>query len=72
MSPQSKKEYLAAIVKRYKKANKTQKHIILDEFCAATIIIESMPSACSGALNDSPSPNPNPEAVSLAMTLLNS
>jgi len=36
MSPQSKKEYLAAIAKRYKKANKTQKHLILDEFCAAT------------------------------------
>ena len=36
MSPQSKKEYLAAIIKRYKKASKTQKHLILDEFCAAT------------------------------------
>jgi hypothetical protein len=36
MSPQSKKEYLAAIAKRYKKANKTQKHLILEEFCAAT------------------------------------
>jgi hypothetical protein len=36
MSPQSKQEYLAAIVKRYKQASKAQKHIILDEFCDAT------------------------------------
>ncbi len=36
MSPQSKKKYLAVIVKRYKRANKAQKHLILDEFCAAT------------------------------------
>jgi hypothetical protein len=36
MSPPSKKEYLEAIVKRYKQASKAQKQIILDEFCAAT------------------------------------
>ncbi len=36
MSPQSKKEYLAAIVKRYKNASRSGKHLILDEFCAAT------------------------------------
>jgi hypothetical protein len=36
MSPQSKKEYLEAIFKRYKKATKAQKHLILDEFCTAT------------------------------------
>jgi hypothetical protein len=36
MSPQSKKEYLEVIFKRYKRATKTQKHLILDEFCAAT------------------------------------
>jgi hypothetical protein len=36
MSPRSKKEYLAAIAKRYKKAAKAQKHLILDECCAAT------------------------------------
>ena len=36
MSPQSKKEYLAAIVKRYKMATKAQKSRILDEFCATT------------------------------------
>ena len=36
MGPQSKKEYLEAIVKRYKRADRTQKHTILDEFCAAT------------------------------------
>jgi hypothetical protein len=36
MSPQSKKEYLEAIIKRYKKATKAQKHLILDEFCTAT------------------------------------
>jgi len=36
MSPRSKKEYLEAIAKRYKKAPKAQKHLILDEFCAAT------------------------------------
>ena len=36
MSPPSKKEYLEAIVKRYKQASKAQKRIILDEFCEAT------------------------------------
>jgi hypothetical protein len=36
MSPQSKKEYMEAIVKRYKMASKPQKQLILDEFCAAT------------------------------------
>ena len=36
MSPRSKNEYLEAIVKRYKKASKAQKHTILDEFCSAT------------------------------------
>ena len=36
MSPRSKKEYLEAIAKRYKKATKAQKQLILDEFCAAT------------------------------------
>jgi hypothetical protein len=36
MSPPAKKEYLAAIVKRYKEASKAQKRIILDEFCEAT------------------------------------
>ena len=36
MSPQSKTEYLEAIVKRYKMATKAQKSLILDEFCAAT------------------------------------
>jgi len=36
MSPQSKKEYLEAVVKRYKIASREQKHLILDEFCAAT------------------------------------
>ena len=36
MSPQAKKEYLAAIVKRYKNASRSQKHVILNEFCAAT------------------------------------
>jgi len=36
MSPQSKKEYLEAIFKRYKNAPRSGKHVILDEFCAAT------------------------------------
>lgn len=36
MSPHSKKEYMEAIIKRYKMASKTQKQLILDEFCAAT------------------------------------
>lgn len=36
MSPPSKKEYLEAIVKRYKQASKAQKRTILDEFCKAT------------------------------------
>ena len=45
MSPQAKKEYLAAIVKRYKNASRSQKRVILNEFCAATDYHESMPSA---------------------------
>lgn len=36
MSPRSKIEYLEAIVRRYKKATKVQKSLILDEFCGAT------------------------------------
>lgn len=36
MSPQSKTEYLKAIIKRYKEGTKAQKSLILDEFCAAT------------------------------------
>jgi hypothetical protein len=36
MSPKSKKEYLAAIAKRYKESNKAQKQLILNEFCEAT------------------------------------
>ena len=36
MSPKSKKEYLAAIVKRYKNASRAQKQLILNEFCEAT------------------------------------
>ena len=36
MSPKSKKEYLAAIAKRYKEATKAQKQLILNEFCEAT------------------------------------
>ena len=36
MSPQSKKELLEAIFKRYKKASRLEKHVILNEFCAAT------------------------------------
>ena len=36
MSPKSKKEYLEAISKRYKNAHRSEKHVILDEFCAAT------------------------------------
>ena len=33
MSPRSKREYLATIHKRYKKANRKGKSAILDEFC---------------------------------------
>lgn len=33
MSPKSKKEYLKSIVPRYRKADRKQKKIILDEFC---------------------------------------
>lgn len=36
MSPRSKKEFLEAVVKRYKTASREQKHLILDEFCAVT------------------------------------
>ena len=34
MSPRSKREYLAAIVKRYHAASRTLKTVILDEFCS--------------------------------------
>jgi hypothetical protein len=34
MSPQSKREYVDAVFRRYKHASRTQKGIILDEFCA--------------------------------------
>jgi len=34
MSPRSKREYLAAIVKRYRAASRTLKTVILDEFCS--------------------------------------
>jgi hypothetical protein len=36
MSPRSKKEYMEAIHKRYKHASRSEKKIILDEFCATT------------------------------------
>jgi hypothetical protein len=35
VSPRSKREYLAAIVKRYRAAARTVKTVILDEFCSA-------------------------------------
>ncbi len=35
MSPRSKREYLASIVKRYRSASRTLKTIILNEFCSA-------------------------------------
>lgn len=35
MSPRSKREYLAAIVKRYRAASRSVKTVILSEFCAA-------------------------------------
>lgn len=35
MSPRSKREYLAAIVKRYRVASRTLKTVILNEFCSA-------------------------------------
>lgn len=35
MSPQSKREYLAAIVKRYRAASRKIKTAILNEFCSA-------------------------------------
>jgi hypothetical protein len=34
MSPQSKREYIEAVFRRYKHASRTQKGSILDEFCA--------------------------------------
>ena len=33
MSPKSKKEYAREIRNRYKKSNKQEKRLILDEFC---------------------------------------
>ncbi len=36
MSPRSKKEYLETIFLRYKRANRKQKNLILNEFCATT------------------------------------
>ena len=35
MSPRSKREYLAAIVKRYRMASRSIKTVILNEFCSA-------------------------------------
>jgi hypothetical protein len=35
MSPLSKREYLAAIVKRYRMASRSIKTVILNEFCSA-------------------------------------
>ncbi len=34
MSPQSKREYVEAVFLRYKKASRSEKTAILDEFCA--------------------------------------
>jgi hypothetical protein len=36
MSPRSKKEYIEAIHKRYKYASRSEKKVILDEFCSTT------------------------------------
>lgn len=36
MSPRSKREYTEAIHKRYKHASRSEKKVILDEFCATT------------------------------------
>jgi len=36
MSPRSKKEYTEAINKRYKQASRSEKRVILDEFCATS------------------------------------
>jgi hypothetical protein len=36
MSPRSKREYTEAVHKRYKKASRKEKKVILDEFCATT------------------------------------
>jgi len=36
MSPRSKKEYTEAVHKRYKHASRSEKKVILDEFCATT------------------------------------
>lgn len=36
MSPRSKKEYAEAVHKRYKHASRSEKKVILDEFCATT------------------------------------
>jgi len=36
MSPRSKREYTEAIHKRYKHASRSEKKLILDEFCATS------------------------------------
>jgi len=36
MSPRSKKEYIETIYLRYRNASRSQKALILDEFCATT------------------------------------
>jgi hypothetical protein len=36
MSPRSKREYTEAIHKRYKHASRSEKKVILDEFCSTT------------------------------------
>jgi len=48
MSPQSKREYLAAIVKRYRTASRKIKTVILNEFVQPAGITESMLSDFCG------------------------
>lgn len=38
MSPKSKREYVEAVFLRYKKASRSEKTAILDEFCATCLL----------------------------------
>ena len=69
MSPQFKKEYLLAVVKRYKKGTKAQKSLILDEFCAATGYHRKHAIRLLRSFKRFTKPHPQPRFSSPSMTL---
>ena len=65
-SPRAKRAYTEAAHRRYKNAPRTQKSLILAEYCATTgcHVTGSMPSVNSTASNDLPDPSPGNEDAS--------